>query len=69
MSRQLDAIYKNDQRIKDFKYGYRQALLAAAEFIDGWDGQKCKYRLADLLLMKFNQVSRKKPRLARRETE
>lgn len=63
---QLKAIYADPQRLKDFKSGQRQALRAAAEFVNSWDGDNCPHRLGDLLLSKFNQTNRK-PRLSRRK--
>lgn len=66
MSRQLEAIYRDEGRTRDYKRGYRNGLLAAADFLESWEGDKPKYRLGDLLLMKFNQVSPKfRPRLAK----
>lgn len=59
MSRQLEAIYRDEGRARDYKRGYRNGLQAAAHFLESWEGQQSKYRLGDLLLMKFNQVSPK----------
>lgn len=66
----IEQIFKSgdEQRIGDFKEGQRRALRAAAEFLDSWDGDVCKYRLGDLLLRKFNQTNRK-PRLSRRKVK
>jgi len=64
VNRQLAAIYRDEKRLKDFKFGFRRAMLAAADFLESWDGQKNRYRLGDILLLKFNQTNRK-PRKAR----
>jgi hypothetical protein len=59
MSTQLDVIYRDPKRVRDFKAGFRYAMKCAAEFVGQWDGRAPKHRLGDLLLCKFNLTARK----------
>lgn len=65
--RRLSAIYKDAERTLDFRLGFRIAMGSAAEFINSHDGHTPRHRLGDLLLHKFNQTNRKKPRLSRNQ--
>lgn len=66
MATQLQAIYRDEKRVKDYHAGFRAAMRAAAQFVDQFDGQTLRYRLSDLLLMKFNQTKRQHARKTRK---
>lgn len=60
--------YRNEERRKAFKAGFRAAMLGAAEFVNSWDGGRSKYRMGDLLLSKFN-MRKAKPRRSKNRTK
>lgn len=61
--RKLEAIYRDEKRYKDWNYGFRSAMKAAASFINEHKASANGYRLGDLLLCKFNQTNRKPRRV------
>lgn len=63
---ELRKIYDNRQRREDYQAGMRAGLRAAAEFVSQWNKIPSAYRLDDLILCKFNQTTRKQPRLVLR---
>lgn len=62
--RKLDMIYADDQRREDYRYGFHQGIIAAAFFMEEHRASANGFRLADLMLCKFN-MTKKKPRLER----
>ena len=58
----LDWVYEDRTRIRAYRVGFRYAMRCAAAFVESHRAAANGFRLADLLLMKFNQTRRKKPR-------
>lgn len=66
--KELQNIYADEARLKDYKHGYLQGMQAAAAFINEHRASANGFRLGDLLLLKFNQTKRK-PRKAQKQSQ